>query len=171
MVTKWRCLCPGRRWSRACRGRSGSGSGTTPSWSSSRRRSGTSPSPAHSRWVHQRRDWGEETKFRSCSGSGSGLNRFFCHKLNKQDPTVSCDESIKLRSQISFRTPIHTNTPHYIHPFVRGVLTFPYFQFHGLLNFPWNAWAENVSLKTRICKINIKGCFINVSVSSLSFTN
>ena len=62
----WRCRCPGRRWSRACRGRSGSGSGTTPSWSSSPRRSGTSPSPAHSRWVPWRRDyWGEETKLRA----------------------------------------------------------------------------------------------------------
>ena len=56
--------------------------------------------------------------------------------LNIQYPTVSCDESINLRSQICFRTPIHTNTAHYMHPFVRGVLIFPYFQFHGLLNFP-----------------------------------
>ena len=145
MVTKWRCLCPGRRWSRACRGRSGSGSGTTPSWSSSRRRSGTSPSPAHSRWVHQRR--GNQIsilfgfRFRS-----KQIHLPQKRPLNIQYPTVSCDESINLRSQICFRTPIHTNTPHYIHPFVIGVLIFPYFQFHGLLNFPWTAWAENVSL-------------------------
>ena len=149
MVTKWRCRCPGRRWSRACRGRSGSGSGTTPSWSSSRRRSGTSPSPAHSRWVHQnqRLGWGNQIsilfgfRFRS-----KQIHLPQKRPLNIQYPTVSCDESINLRSQICFRTPIHTNTPHYIHPFVRGILIFPYFQFHGLLNFPWTAWAENVSL-------------------------